>query len=57
MNKFTGKKTTKKVIKKVEAPKGVEVIKKGSQEFVKCPKCGWIHPVGTTKCRFCGKKF
>lgn len=61
MNKFIGKKATKatkKTVKKAtvveEAPK--EVIKKGEQEFVICPRCGWQHKYGTTKCRFCGKK-
>lgn len=61
MNKFIGKKTTKatkKTVKKAtvieEAPK--EVIKKGVQEFIICPKCGWQHAYGTPKCRFCGKK-
>lgn len=67
MNKFIGeKKTTKRVVKKkpvevkvkpvLPAPaEDVEVIKKGQQEFVKCPKCGWVHPYGTKRCRFCGK--
>lgn len=65
MNKFIGKaekkpvkRTTKKIVKK-ETPKTkevVEVIKKGVQEFVICPKCGWQHGYGTKKCRFCGKK-
>ena len=61
MNKFIGKKATKatkKTVKKEtvikEAPK--EVIKKGVQEFVICPRCGWQHAYGTEKCRFCGKK-
>ena len=67
MNKFIKKKAPKKVAKK-EKPveekvneikaeeKPVEVIKKGEQEFVICPKCGWQHPYGTTRCRFCGGK-
>lgn len=59
MNKFIGKKTTtKKTVKKAtvqeEAPK--EVIKKGTQEFIECPRCGWIHSGDTVRCRFCGKK-
>ena len=67
MSKFIKKKATKKVVK-TEKPveekvneikaeeKPVEVIKKGEQEFVICPKCGWQHPAGTTRCRFCGGK-
>ena len=61
MNKFIGKKATKatkKTVKKAtvieKAP--VEVIKKGEQEFVICPRCGWQHTADTVKCRFCGKK-
>ena len=53
------KKAAKPVKKTVEAEKPVEtveVIKKGDQEFVICPKCGWQHPYGTTRCRFCGGK-
>ena len=53
------KKETKKVVaeeKPVVEEKPVEVIKKGEQEFVICPKCGWQHPYGTTRCRFCGGK-
>lgn len=58
MNKFikketkkTRKTTTKKQIVEVKD----EVIKKGEQEFIICPKCGWQHKFGTEKCRFCGK--
>lgn len=53
MSKYTEK--PKKTVVKVEkkAIKG-EVIKKGDQEFIKCPKCGWIHSSSETKCRFCG---
>ena len=58
MNKFiqketkkTRKTTTKKPIVEVKD----EVIKKGEQEFIICPKCGWQHKFGTEKCRFCGK--
>lgn len=60
MNKFIGEKAVKakkKTVKKVavkEEP--VEVIKKGVQEFIICPKCGWKHTADTIKCRFCGKK-
>ena len=61
MNKFIGKKTTKSTKKTVkkdivveEAPK--EVIKKGVQEFIICPRCGWQHSGDTVRCRFCGKK-
>lgn len=60
MNKFIGKKTsktTKKVSTKAIKPvEKVEVIKKGEQEFITCPRCGWVHKYGTEKCRFCGKK-
>lgn len=62
MNKFIGKKTTKtpkkQALKTTKTPKkpDVEVIKKGDQEFVTCPKCGWLHKFGTQKCRFCGSK-
>lgn len=69
MGKFI-KKTikSKKTTKKVELPKPdevkpvvieepkAEVIKKGKQEFVVCPKCGWKHTPDTTRCRFCGAK-
>ena len=57
MSKFI-KKPTKKVVKKtpVKKEEPVEVIKKGVQEFVICPKCGWQHTYGTVKCRFCGGK-
>lgn len=64
MSKFI-KKATKKTTKpkKVEEVKVVEVpaepkevIKKGNQEFVVCPRCGWHHTPDTTKCRFCGSK-
>lgn len=62
MNKFIKKTTTKKTVKKAtvkkEAPveETVEVIKKGTQEFIECPRCGWIHTGDTVRCRFCGKK-
>lgn len=64
MSKFI-KKPAKKVVKKTvkvekhiekNEEKPVEVIKKGDQEFVICPKCGWKHEAGTKRCRFCGKK-
>lgn len=57
MNKFIGKQT-KKAPKRVVKKKPVEeeVIKKGEQEFITCPKCGWLHKFGTEKCRFCGSK-
>ena len=62
MNKFISKKTetkkkrvTKKVAVKQEEPKN-EVIKKSGQEFITCPRCGWLHTSDTIKCRFCGKK-
>ena len=58
MNKFIGKKTvTKKSVKKATVKKGAtnEVIKKGVQEFIICPKCGWKHKFGTEKCPYCGK--
>ncbi len=52
-NKFTDKPIeTKKTVKEVKR-KG-EVIHKGNQTFIKCPKCGWIHTSDTEKCRFCG---
>ena len=59
--KKTPKKTVKKekpvVVEEVKVEeKPIEVIKKGDQEFVICPKCGWQHPYGTTHCRFCGGK-
>ena len=63
MSKFIKKTTTKKTVKKAtvkqEAPvkvETVEVIKKGTQEFIECPRCGWKHTGDTIKCRFCGKK-
>ena len=61
MNKFIKKTTTKKTVKKAtvkkEAPvETVEVIKKGTKEFITCPRCGWIHSGDTVRCRFCGKK-
>ena len=57
MNKFVDKpKKEKKVtisqIKKITR-KG-EIITKGKQTFIICPKCGWIHPETEKKCRFCG---
>lgn len=56
MNKFTDKprKTVKKEVKPIE--KHGEIIKKGSQTFVICPKCGWQHTIDTAECRFCGAK-
>ena len=53
-NKFTDKpvEVKKEVVKEVK--KKGEIIKKGNQTFVKCPKCGWIHTIDTVKCRFCG---
>lgn len=61
--KKVAKKETKKAAKPEKKPEvvitekpAVEVIKKGDQEFVICPKCGWKHPAGTTRCRFCGGK-
>lgn len=69
MNKFIGekkvgartraKKKPVAVVVKPELPapaENVEVIKKGQQEFVKCPKCGWVHAYGTKRCRFCGTR-
>lgn len=55
-NKFTDKpkKTAKVVVKKETKERNGEIIKKGEQTFIKCPKCGWIHTIDTTKCRFCG---
>jgi len=58
MNKFIKKetkKTKKATVKKVVVDENIEVIKKGVQEFIICPKCGWQHKFGTEKCRFCGK--
>ena len=54
INKFIDKpiRLKEKVIKVVK--KKGEIIKKGNQTFVKCPKCGWIHNIDTVKCRFCG---
>lgn len=53
-NKFIDKPVEeKKEAVKVAKKKG-EIIKKGNQTFVKCPKCGWIHTIDTVKCRFCG---
>lgn len=42
MNKFTD--TPKKKTEKVEKReiRGI-IIKKGTKEFIKCPKCGWMH--------------
>lgn len=53
MNKYTDK--PKKTVIKVEKReiKG-EIIKKGNQEFIKCPRCGWVHSLTEKKCRFCG---
>ena len=61
MNKYNKKTTTKKTVKKATVKKEspvetVEVIKKGTQEFIECPRCGWIHSGDTVRCRFCGKK-
>ncbi len=56
MNKFTDKPKKTRKVKIAEEPKKGEIIKKGSQTFVKCPKCGWIHPITETRCRFCGAK-
>ena len=52
-NKFTD--TPKKKIEKVEKReiRGI-IIKKGNKEFIKCPKCGWIHSKEEKSCRFCG---
>lgn len=54
MNKFTDTPKKTKQKKVVDKPRSGEVIKKGTQTFVKCPKCGWTHPSTETKCRFCG---
>lgn len=61
MNKFIGKAAKKPIKKKIavkkETPKAeIEIIKKGVQEFITCPKCGWLHTADTKRCRFCGKK-
>ena len=55
MNKFTD--TPKKKIEKVEKReiRGI-IIKKGTKEFIKCPKCGWVHSKEEKSCRFCGAK-
>lgn len=58
MNKFIKKetkKTTKTTTKKKKVEVVNEVIKKGEQEFIICPKCGWQHKFGTKKCPYCGK--
>lgn len=53
-NKFIDKPVeVKKEVVKVVKKKG-EIIKKGEQTFVICPKCGWKHTADTVKCRFCG---
>lgn len=56
MNKFTDKpkKAVKKEVKPIE--KHGKIIKKGTQTFVICPKCGWQHTIDTVECRFCGAK-
>lgn len=55
-NKFIDKPVeVKEEVLKVAEKKG-EIIKKGNQIFVKCPKCGWIHTFDTVKCRFCGEE-
>lgn len=58
MNKFI-QKETKTIRKSTPRKKKVdvecEVIKKGEQEFIICPKCGWQHKFGTEKCPYCGK--
>ena len=69
MGKFIKKTVkSKKAVKKVELPTSddvkkevveepkAEVIKKGEQEFVVCPKCHWVHTPDTKRCRFCGAK-
>lgn len=55
-NKFTDKpkKTVKPAVKKEVFKRNGEIIKKGEQTFVICPKCGWKHTADTEKCRFCG---
>ena len=54
-NKFTDKpKKVVKTVKKEVKQRNGEIIKKGEQTFIKCPKCGWIHTIDTIKCRFCG---
>lgn len=58
MNKFIQKetkKTRKTTAKKPVVEENIEVIKKGEQEFIICPKCGWQHKFGTEKCPYCGK--
>lgn len=55
MNKFIQKETKKTRKTTTKKPIVEEVIKKGEQEFIICPKCGWQHKFGTEKCRFCGK--
>ena len=54
MNKFVDKPQKTKQKKVVDKERKGEIIHKGSQTFVKCPKCGWIHSSTETKCRFCG---
>lgn len=54
MNKFTDKPKRIRKVKLIEEPKHREIIHKGNQTFVKCPKCGWIHNSTEEKCRFCG---
>lgn len=58
MNKFTDKpkKTVKPTVKKVTKERNGEIIKKGEQTFIICPKCGWQHTIDTVECRFCGAK-
>lgn len=61
MNKFIKRETTrvrKKIVLEptVEVKPEREVVKKGDQEFIICPRCGWQHSATETRCRFCGKK-
>lgn len=54
-NKFTDKPKKEVKIEKVEKReiRGT-IIKKGNKEFIKCPKCGWVHSKEEKSCRFCG---
>lgn len=58
-NKFTDEDLTKEKDeeqKNLSDPCKDNIVKRGKKEFVRCPKCGWLHSLDTKKCRFCGAK-
>lgn len=50
------KKKAVKTSKVANEPKKSNIITRGNKQFIQCPKCGWLHTIDTTDCRFCGTK-